>query len=67
MCSVLTAVSEKDKYSKIWKCEFCEHVNKIMIDPEEIPKTSAVTYVKERGVVAQKQAALPMIIFCIGM
>jgi hypothetical protein len=36
-----------------------------MIDPEEIPKTPTVTYVKEKSVTSQKATALPMIIFCI--
>lgn len=32
---------------QVWKCEFCNHDNKVMLDEEEIPKTEAVSYLVE--------------------
>jgi len=33
--------------NQIWKCEFCNHANEVLLDAEEIPKTEAVNYLVE--------------------
>jgi len=32
---------------QIWTCEFCNHKNEVVIDPEEIPQSTEVTYLLE--------------------
>lgn len=32
---------------QVWKCEFCNKENNVMLDEEERPKTDAVTYLIE--------------------
>lgn len=41
--SKLRSVND-DKY---WDCEFCQKVNEIMIEDEELPQSSELTYLIE--------------------
>lgn len=33
--------------NQVWKCEFCNHANEVMLDEEEKPKTEAINYLIE--------------------
>jgi len=36
-----------DDGNQYWDCEFCNNVNEVMIDDEEIPSSTEVTYLLE--------------------
>ena len=40
---------EMKAIDQIWKCEFCNYKNKVVIDREEIPDKDAINYVIEGG------------------
>jgi len=41
-----SALTEQDG-NQVWKCEFCNYSNEVMIGEEEIPQALAVTYLLE--------------------
>lgn len=41
------------KDSQLWYCEFCNHLNAVNIDEEEIPKTNEVNYLVEAAAQVQ--------------
>lgn len=53
LCTVCQAVFnqmsklEDRDGNQIWKCEFCNNENEVMIGEEEIPQAPAVTYLLE--------------------
>ena len=57
--------------NQIWKCEFCNNENEVMIGEEEIPQTPAVTYLLEASAQVQDNkaggnAALDIsVVFCM--
>ncbi|XP_070541916.1 circularly permutated Ras protein 1-like [Ptychodera flava] len=42
--SSVSNLSDSGDGGKIWRCEFCDHVNRADLDDEEIPKKNDVTY-----------------------
>ncbi|XP_078000409.1 circularly permutated Ras protein 1-like [Glandiceps talaboti] len=42
--SSLSTLTDSGDGGKIWKCEFCDHINRADLDDEEIPKKQDVTY-----------------------
>jgi uncharacterized protein YbcC (UPF0753/DUF2309 family) len=38
----------------MWKCEFCNHVNEVHIEDEEIPQSNEVTYLLEAAAQIQQ-------------
>jgi hypothetical protein len=64
MKSVLTVQNDQ----QVWKCEFCNHENKVMLDEEEKPKTDEVTYLLEAAsqVESKKMAGQDIsVVFCL--
>jgi len=54
--------------SQIWKCEFCNKDNDVMLDEEEKPKTEAVNYLIEAASQAQDKKIAGQditVIFCL--
>ena len=41
------SVLAEEEGKQLWACEFCNHKNFVEIDPEEKPKTAAVSYILE--------------------
>ena len=56
---------DDDDEISIWKCEFCDGVNKLDISEEEIPNAECMDYVLAPAPADNKEAN--NIIFCIGM
>ena len=42
-CSQLRTVGQQ----QLWTCEFCDKVNEVMIEDEEMPQANEVTYLLE--------------------
>ena len=47
LLNATSAVRKEEGGTYLWKCEFCDHENQIMIDAEEVPRDNKVTYVLE--------------------
>ena len=54
--SQTSVLTEKDD-EQVWKCEYCNHENEVMIGEEEIPQAPAVTYLLEAAAQVQDAAA----------
>jgi hypothetical protein len=51
--SFLSKITNEEK-DKVWKCDFCNFKNFVMIEDEEIPKTSDVIYMVESANMKEK-------------
>ena len=66
----MSRLDEKDG-NQVWKCEFCNHENEVMLGEEEIPQAPAVTYLLEAAAqvedarVGGNKAQDISIVFCI--
>ena len=61
---------EADDEDKLWKCEFCNHMNVLTIDDEEMPVKESVNYILENAKVEEKKNAGTednSIIFCLDL
>ena len=59
MYSEIKVEGDEGAQKQVWNCEFCNHRNVVNIEPEEKPKTEAVSYITEAAPVkseAEKQA-----------
>ncbi|KAI8791606.1 circularly permutated Ras protein 1-like [Biomphalaria glabrata] len=69
-CSaILSHISCIDNEKKVWKCEFCEELIPLDIEPEEVPTTEDVTYLLEPAMTtaASTMSGLDqsLVIFCV--
>ena len=39
--------ASEEKSSQKWACEFCNHINIVSVEPEEVPTKDAVNYIVE--------------------
>jgi hypothetical protein len=62
--AILNCFSKKNISGDKWKCEFCEHVNDVMVEPEEIPDSSVTEYVLVPP--ADEESEVPLVVFCVG-
>ena len=65
--SIITPSEEKGLYN--WVCEFCGEINRVSMDPEEMPKMGTATYVLEKTPLVEekkeKQLEDISVIFCV--
>ena len=64
--------SHYDTASKTWICEFCNHPNKVDIDPDEMPKSLIETYVDPnqeeiKGAASPEANSSSIVIFCVDL
>ena len=52
-----TSVLTEQDGNQVWKCEFCNHANEVMIGEEEVPQAPAVNYLLEAAAQVQDAAA----------
>jgi len=62
ICSIPT---ERSEISKIWKCEFCDQINLVDLEQEEIPSSDTIDYVLEPPKQVDEDDDSSNIIFCI--
>jgi hypothetical protein len=60
--------ADPNTHEQHWPCEFCDNVNKIALEPEEMPKADELTYVIEsaqQSMIKQGGGEDNSLIFCI--
>lgn len=66
--AAMTVISKYDKVNHIWRCEYCQHENKVELEDEEIPKSESIDYVIPtigEGAGSRKSENSDIIVFCI--
>lgn len=56
----------QDDGSKLWRCEFCDEVNIVDLDIEEMPVADTVDYLLEHPPEVDEDGDTSNVIFCIG-
>ena len=63
--AIFSNISNFNRKTGVWTCEFCSHAEKVALEEEEIPKTASVDYLLEPGQSQEESEDDGLVIFLV--